>query len=201
MNGTPIDNDIAFDMAANVTIAEDALIVDGWKPDDTNYEIKGMYKVAGNTTGGSTFGTNGNARKAVAAAIGMLKADKIYSMGWNLTLNHAEHAKLMASCNSSGVEEYDQVLKLLNYGGVGGQIFETSNIAAGTGMVSPVATPANIRFFDLVEAQRPKHELWFEEPKNTGPVKARLLGAVVPRFKHLDSSDEDDCICTITGIA
>lgn len=200
LNGTPIDNDIAFDMAANVTLAEDELIVSGWKPDGTNYEINGMYNVANNTHNGGDFGTNGEARKAVAAAIGLLKADKIYSTAWNLTLNHVQYAELLASCNTSGVEEYDQVMKLLNRGGSGGQIFESSNMTVDCGMVSPIASPANIRFFDLVEAQRPKHEIWFEDPKDTGPVKARLLGAVVPRFKHLDGSGKDDCICTLTTI-
>lgn len=201
LNGTPIDSDMAFDMAANVTAAEDALIIDGWKPDGTNYEIKGMYQIADNTFAGSSFATYGNALATTANAIGLLRADKIYSMGWNLTLNHVQHAELTASYASTGVSEYEQVLKQLNYGGSGGQIFESSNIAAGTGMISPVATPANIRFFDLVEAQRPKHELWFEEPKNSGPVKSRLLGAVVPRFKHPDATDGlDNCICTLTEI-
>lgn len=199
LNGNPIDTDMAFDMAANVTIAEDALIIDGWKPNASDYEIDGMFNVADNTFGGASFGTNGSARKAVAAAIGLLKADKIYSTAWNLTLNHVQHSELMAS-TADGVDEYDQVLRLLNRGGAGGQIFESGNIAAGNGMVSPIATPANVRFFDLVEAQRPTHELWFEEPKKTGPVKVRLLGAVVPRFKHLDGSGKDPCICTLTGI-
>jgi hypothetical protein len=44
-----------------------------------------------------------------------------------------------------GVSEYDQVLNKLNIGGAGGQIFESSNIVAGTGMVSPVASSSNIR--------------------------------------------------------
>jgi len=199
LNGTPIDNDMAFDMAANITAAEDALIIDGWKPDGTNYEIYGMYQIANNTYAGSSFATYGNALSTVANAIGLLRADKIYSMGWNLTLNHVQHAELTASYSTNGISEYEQVLKQLNYGGAGGQIFESSNIAAATGMISPVATPANIRFFDLVEARVPKYELWFEDPKDTGPVKSRLLGAVVPRFKHV-SSNADDCICTLTGI-
>jgi len=46
MSGVPIDSDMAMDMAANITAAEDALIIDGWKPDGTNYEILGMYPVS-----------------------------------------------------------------------------------------------------------------------------------------------------------
>ena len=199
--GVPVDSDMSMDMAANIAAAEDELIISGWKPDGTNYEILGMYQVADNTYAGSSFATYGNALAAVGNAIGLLKADKIYSQGWNLTLNYVQAAELMVSTSPMGVSEYAQVIERLNLGGAGGQIFETSAVTAGTGMVSPVASPSNIRFFDLIEAQAPKHELWFEEPKNTGPVKSRLLGAVVPRFKHQDADDDlDNCICTLTGI-
>ncbi|MHC1599552.1 MAG: encapsulin [Candidatus Methanospirareceae archaeon] len=202
MSGIPIDSDMAMDMAANITAAEDAIIIDGWKPDGTNYETLGMYQIADNTYAGSGFETYGNALSTVANGIGELRADKIYSMGWNLTLNHVQYAELTASYSTNGISEYEQVMKLLNYGGAGGQILETSNVTAGTGMLSPVASTSNLRFFDLIEAQAPKHELWFEDPKDTGPIKSRLLGAVVPRFKHLDTSTpaKDPCICTLTGI-
>ena len=199
LNGTPIDNDMAFDMAANVAAAEDEMIINGWKPDGTNYETVGMYQVANNTFGGADFGTYGNAIAAVAGAIGMLRADKIYSQGWNLTLNYVQYAQLVGSQSAMGTPEYEQVVKMLNMNGTGGQIFESGQIDATYGMVSPVASPANIRFFDLVEAQRPKYELWFEDPKESGPIKSRLLGAVVPRFKHI-SGGKDDCICTLSGI-
>ena len=199
LNGTPIDNDMAFDMAANVAAAEDAMIINGWIPDGANYETLGMFQVAGNTFAGSSFATYGNAIAAVAGAIGELRATKIYSQGWNMTLNYTQYAELVGSQSPMGISEYEQVVKMLNMNGAGGQIFESSNIVAGNGMISPVASSANIRFFDLVEAQRPKYELWFEDPKDSGPIKSRLLGAVVPRFKHLSSS-QDDCICTLTGI-
>ena len=201
LNGTPIDSDMSLDMAANIAEAENTLIIDGWKPDGTNYEILGMYQVANNTYGGSSFATYGNALNTVGNAIGLLKEDKIYSQGWNLTLNHVQAAELMVSTSPMGISEYAQVIERLNLGGAGGQIFETSAITAGLGMVSPVATSSNLRFFDLIEAQKPLHELWFEDPKKTGPVKSRILGAVVPRFKHPDAStSKDPCICKLTGI-
>jgi len=203
LNGTPIDNDMAFDMAANVAAAEDAMIINGWNPDGggANFETLGMYQVADNTFGGSSFATYGNALLAVSGAIGELREDKIYSQGWNLTLHYDQYAELVGSNSPMGISEYEQVVKMLNMSGAGGQIFESSNIATGTGMVSPVASPANVRFFDLVEAQRPKYELWFEDPKESGPIKSRLLGAVVPRFKHVDAATKlDPCICTLSGI-
>lgn len=200
--GVPIDNDIAIDMAANVAAKEDALIIDGWKPDGTNYALKGMYKVANNTFGGASFGTVGNALAAVANAISLLRADKIYSVGWNLVLNPVQYGELEASYSTTLGLEYDAVLKMLNRNAPGnpGRVYESSNITAGTGMVAPVATPANKRFFDLVVAQEPKHDVWYETSEETGPIRARLVGALVPRFKHLDGSDLDNCICTLTGI-
>jgi len=200
--GVPIDNDIAIDMAANVAAKEDALIIDGWKPDGTNYALKGMYKVANNTFGGADFGTVGNALAAVANAISLLRADKIYSVGWNLLLNPVQYGELEASYSTTLGLEYDAVLKMLNRNAPGnpGRVYESSNLAATTGMVAPVATPANKRFFDLIVAQEPKHDVWYETSEETGPIRARLVGALVPRFKHLNGSDLDNCICTLTGI-
>ena len=200
--GVSIANDIAIDMAANIAEKEDAMIVNGWKPDGTNYAVKGMYQVAANTYGGASFGTVGSALAAVANAIALLRADKIYSVGWNLVLNPVQYGELEASYSTTLGLEYDAVLKMLNRNAPGapGRIYESSNITAGTGMVAPVATAANKRFFDLVIAQEPKHDLWYETSPDTGPIHVRLLGAVVPRFKHLDSSSEDVCICTLTSI-
>lgn len=200
--GVAIDNDIAIDMAANVAAKEDALIIDGWKPDGTNYALKGMYKVANNTFGGADFGTVGSALAAVANAISLLRADKIYSVGWNLVLNPVQYGEVEASYSTTLGLEYDAVLKMLNRNAPGspGRIYESSNITAGTGMVAPVATAANKRFFDLVIAQEPKHDVWYETSEETGPIRARLVGALVPRFKHLNGSDLDNCICTLTGI-
>ena len=200
--GVPIDNDIAIDMAANVAEKEDAMIINGWAPDGSNYYVKGMYQVANNTYGGAGFETAGKALAAVANAIALLRADKIYSVGWNLVLNPVQYGELDASYSTTLGLEYDAVLKMLNRNAPGspGRIYESSSIVAGTGMVAPVATAANKRFFDLVIAQEPKHDIWYETSEDTGPIRARLLGALVPRFKHLDGSDLDNCICTLTGI-
>ena len=201
--GVSIANDIAIDMAANIAEKEDAMIINGWKPDGTNYAIKGMYQVANNDySTASSFGTVGKALAAVANAIALLRADKIYSVGWNLVLNQVQYGELEASYSTTLGLEYDAVLKMLNRNAPGapGRVYESSSIDAGYGMVAPVATAANKRFFDLVVAQEPKHDIWYETSPDTGPIRARLLGALVPRFKHLDSSNLDNCICTLSGI-
>lgn len=204
LKGIPLEADIANDMAANVAVQQTALIVDGWKPDGTNYSINGMYNVANNSVTGSDFDTFGNALKTTAEAIAALKTDSIYSAGYNLSLSSLNFAELMGSYSSSGVSEYELVIKMLNTdtgGQAAGRVFEATDLAAGTGMVSPVASQENRRYFDLVEPLEPTHNLWYADGNvDNGDIKARLLGAMVPRFKHLNSSGKDNCICKITGL-
>jgi hypothetical protein len=202
--GIAIQNDLALDMAQNIALQQTKLIVDGWAPNGTTYTIKGCYQVADNTFGGADSGTFGNILKATAGAIAKLKEDKIYSMGYNLCLAPFNSGELDASIQY-GVSEYQLILDVLNKGfprGSGpGQIIECVDLAAGTGFVAPVATPANTRFFDIVETQVPTNELWYEGGnESSGDINVRQVGAMVPRFKHLNSSGVDPCVCTITGL-
>lgn len=200
--GIAIDSGIAADMAAKIAALEDTMIIQGWTADGTNYEINGMYQVANNSVAGSSFGTYGGAVTSIAAAFGALSTDKIYSMGWNLTLHPTQYYELMGSYSTSGLWEYNQVIEMLNTNAPGkpGTVFVSTDMTDGTGMVSPVATPANMRFFDLIEAYAPTFDTWIEGSQKTGPIHVRLLGALVPRFKHLDGSNLDDCICKLTTI-
>ena len=202
MAGTAIDSDMAVEMAVQIATKEDAYIIQGWSKDGSNYDIPGMYQVANNTVSGTTWATPGNPNANVAAAIAALKADKIYSLGWNLGLHPDQYAELDGSILTSGAEEYELVLKKINRGTVGnpGMIYETTNISTGTAMVSPVATPANQRFFEYIEAQRPMHDVWYPSSEKTGPIQARLTSAIGLRFKHLNASNKTNAICTITGI-
>lgn len=203
LRGIPLENDIANDMAAKVAAQMTTLIVQGWKPDGTNYAIKGMFQVANNTVTGYDFDTFGNALKTVAEAIGKLKEDGVYSAGYNLCLSSLNYAELLGSYSSAGISEYEAVLNMLNSDANGrvGRIFECSDLAAGTGMVAPVASQENRRYFDIVEPLEPTFSLWYSDGNTeSGDVKTRLLGAAVPRFKHLNSSGKDNCICTITGL-
>jgi uncharacterized linocin/CFP29 family protein len=204
LKGIPIENDVSTDMTANIVREQDKLIIDGWKPDGTNYEIKGMYNVAGNSVSASDGGTYGNLKAAVISGISLLKEDGVYSNGYNLSLAPFNYAELMDSENSYGKEEYDAILRALNtnLSTPVGRIFEAPDLAAGTGMISPVATQENRRFFDLIETQPIMNNLWFADGnEKTGDIKMQQVGAIVPRFKHLDPSTMTDvCICKITGL-
>jgi hypothetical protein len=205
LKGVKVQNDLAEDMAAAIALHQSKIIVDGWAPKGSSYEIKGMFQVAANDFSGSDSGTYGNMLKNVAGAISKLKTAKIYSAGYNLTLPSFNYAELDASVSTAGISEADQVLKVLNRaapnGQTPGQIIESVDLSAGYGMVSPVATPENIRFMDIVETQIPVNQLWYKDGNiDSGDIMVRQVGALVPRFKHLTVSATDPCICTISGM-
>lgn len=196
-NGTKIESDSAAEMAANISVEQDTNGIQSWKPDGTNVEIDGLYSVAGNTYAGATFGTYGNAILAATNAKKELKADNIRSNAYNLTLHGDQYAELEGSLSTTGVEEMPQVKRIL---GAGGEVFESNDLTAGTGMVTPIASQENKRFFDLVEAQAPINRVFVIGDPETSPVHIRQVAAMTQRFKHLDSSDNDACVCTVTGI-
>jgi hypothetical protein len=192
-------------MAVNVAIQQNKLVVDGWAPNGTDYLIKGMYQVAKNSVSGADSGTFGNMLKNVSAAIKTLKStEKIVSRGYNVGLAPFNAAELDASIQY-GVSEYQLIMDLINKGfpkGTGpGQIIECDDLTAGTGFVAPVPTPENLRFFDLAEPQIPVNQVWYQDGNiESGDIKVRQIGAMVPRFKHQTATATDPCVCTITGM-
>lgn len=201
-NGTKIDADAAQEMASNISIEQDVNGIMAWKPNGTDVEIDGLYTVAGNTFAGATFATYGNAIKAVAGAKKELKADNIRSVAYNMTLHGDQFAELDASESTTGLEEWGKVRRILNNGVENGpgMILESNDLTAGTAMVTPIASQENKRFFDLIEAQAPMNRVFVVGDPETSPVHIRQVSAMTQRFKHLDSSDNDPCVCTLTGI-
>jgi len=196
-NGTNIESDASAEMAANISVEQDTNGIAGWKPNGTDVEIDGLYSVAGNTYSGASFATYGNAIAAVAGAKKLLKADNIRSPAYNLTLNGDQFAELDASESTSGIEEWGKVERML---GEGGAIFESNDLATSTGMVTPIASQENKRFFDLIEAQAPTNRVFVIGDPETSPVHIRQVAAFTQRYKHLDSSDLDPCVCSVISI-
>ncbi len=201
-NGTNIEADIAIEMASNISSEQDTNGIAGWKPDGTNIEIDGLYSVAGNTYAGATFATYGNAILAATNGKKMLKADNVISTAYNMTLHGDQFAELDGSLSTSGVEEYKQVLRVLNNGNLAGegQILESNDLTAGTAMITPIASQVNRRYFDIIEAYKPTNRVFIIGDEETSPTHIRQVAALTQRFKHLDSSDNDPCVCTVTGI-
>lgn len=206
-NGITLESDISTDMTSKIAREQDRIVAMGWKPQGTTYLIKGMYQVAGNTIAGADSGTYGNTKKAVSGAIGKLKEDGIYSQGYNLGLASFNFNEVSDIENTTGKSEFDAIVTSLNRdvpnGGKPGWIYEVPDLASGTGMVSPVASQANIRFFDIIELQVPENDIYFETNSITSDIMMSQTGAMVPRFKHLGinaAAGTDPCICTITAL-
>lgn len=202
-NGVPISADLAFDMTRKNNQAVDALVIDGWKPDGTNYEIKGMYQTGGTAVTGSDFDTSGNAMATVTSAISSLVAAGIDSPAYNLVLNPTQFAQLDKNIISNVGPEMDIVLRKLNPGYPGqivGRVFQRSDITAGTGFIAPAALDSNRAYFDLIETVAPVHHAWYQDGNaETGDVVVEQYTCVVPRFKHL-SSGTDAAIGKISSI-
>jgi hypothetical protein len=79
-------------------------------------------------------------------------------------------------------------------------ILESNDLTTGTAMVTPIASQVNRKYFDLIEAQAPMNRVFVVGDPDTSPVHIRQVAALTQRFKHLDSSGNDPCVCTITRI-
>jgi uncharacterized linocin/CFP29 family protein len=184
LKGLAIDADVAIQAAYKVAYAEDQLMLQGWAPDGTNYKINGLYQSANQTESTSDdFGTYGNAKDKVAAAIALAEAASVYGP-YNLVLNPAQDNELLASESTTGKSELETVLRMLNKNSPTqtGQVYSSSIMTAATGMLLPVA---NSVYFDYVEAQGPVNDIGEDSkaPKFS-PLYGNVLEAIVPRIKY-----------------
>ncbi len=195
LKGITIDSDAALACTDLIADAENTLFINGWRPAATgSYKVAGLYTSTGVNTEGTAedFGTYGNALEKVALGMGQLQEDKVYGP-YNLSLHPTQYNELIKSVSSGGFSEWDQVLKALNQnsGGQVGQIFSTTALTAGTGMLTGIGK----KYFDYVEAQPIKNELGMDSAHpDTGPIIGNLYQAVVPRIKKVEA------VCTLTAI-
>jgi uncharacterized linocin/CFP29 family protein len=184
LKGLAIDADVAIQAAYKVAYAEDQLMLQGWAPDGTNYKINGLYQSANQTESTSDdFGTYGNAKDKVSAAIALAEAASVYGP-YNLVLNPTQDNELLASESTTGKSELETVLRMLNKNSPTqvGQVYSSSIMTAATGMLLPVA---NSVYFDYVEAQGPVNDIGEDSkaPKFS-PLYGNVLEAIVPRIKY-----------------
>ncbi|MBC2746201.1 MAG: bacteriocin family protein [ANME-2 cluster archaeon] len=184
LKGQSIDADVAITAAYKVAYAEDQLFLMGWAPDGTNYKIKGLYQSANQTESTSKdFGTYGNAKDKVGAAISLAEAVSVYGP-YNIVLNPTQKNELVVSESTTGKSEWDTIIRILNENSNSniGQIYSSPIITAGTGMLLPVQ---NSIYFDYVEAQGPVNDIGQDSksPKFS-PIFGNVLEAIVPRIKY-----------------
>jgi len=143
--GYPLQSATADSASYKVMLQENAMLLNGYAADGTNYDIKGLYQSAGNTeTTSKDFGTAGNAMSKVQLAITKMLEDDIYGP-YNLVLNPVQFMELAVSVLGSGAgdREITMVKELLE----GGQIYSTPFQTVDTGML--LAQPGS-GFFEAV---------------------------------------------------
>ena len=172
--------------AYRVTNLENNVVINGYAPDGSNYEVKGLYQSVGQTTAGADFGTAGSAIATVQAALTLFDADDIYG-DFDLLLNPVQYNKLAVSvfgANKEGVAELPMVKEL-----IGGNIYKVPFLTAGTGMMN--AKP-NSAFAELVITQDLSYES--EILPKSKDLWGRVYEVLVPVIY------EADAFCSLTSI-
>lgn len=187
--GIAIDNAAMLSAAYVCAAKENDLLIQGWKPNGSTYEINGLYNAAGNdysTT--KDFGTFGNATDAVAGAMALLLADGVEGVNFNLVLNPVQATELDASRSANGVPEKPDVLRQLNpvADSPPGSILYSSAMTAGKGMMVPVDPDGGM--IDLVVGMDFQNIPGTDSKMGSiSPYYMTVVGVVLPRIKQANS--------------
>jgi len=197
-NEIPISSDVALEMAGNVQKAVDDLIYQGFVFNGTNYDIKGLFQVAGTATTGAVTSTYGNTLISVNTAIADLETAGIYAPGYIFAMNPANYAET-ASQIQYGMSEMEQVMKVL---GQGGRIVKNSRVTKDYGLVFPAPLETSRQFFDIVETVPPEFDLYFKDNSKTSDIGVRLVTRLGLRWKHQSSSGTgtDVAVSKVSGL-
>lgn len=145
-HGVPLQTTVLDAASYRILGKEDDYLIDGWTKDGTNYEINGLYRSAGNTVGGATWGTATNISANIQTAIGTLLGVNILPP-YNLTVHPNEAVDLFALIAGTGIFYADLVHKMINFsfnpdnsmniaGSTPGKIFISQGMTAGTAMLT-----------------------------------------------------------------
>ena len=195
------DEGKAIDAAGAVSAAyvagkmEDAMIINGWAPDGTNYEVEGLYEAAGSSAAGATWATAGNCIKGVQKAISVLENLGV-SGPYHLLLHKDQAAELRGNVLTGSGREIKQVLEMMNNDDPDmkeGKVWQCYDMTAGNGILIPV-DPARV-YFELVNPVLMHTALGEDSKKpDTSPIFGHVWEVIVPIIKQATA------ICKITGI-
>lgn len=187
MSGSPLNTTNAESAAYKVATLEDILCILGYAADGTNYDINGLYNAAGNSEATALdYGTKANIETSINNTIALLLADNILPP-YNLTLHPDQFSQTLALIANTAVSYRQWIEQSL----MGGAIFVTPAIAAGTGMMSK-ADPEGM--FELVLAE----DLTVETETLSIKEGQNLFGRVYVR--GLPIVYDSNAICKMTQI-
>lgn len=193
--GKALDSAAAVSAAYVVGRKEDAMIINGWAPDGTTYEIKGFYQAAGTSVTGATFATAGNCIRSVQTGISALE-DLGVSGPFHLLL-HKDQAKELRGNVITGVgREILQVLEMMNNDDPNmhdGKIWQCHDMTAANGILIPV-DPARV-YFELVNPVLIHTELGVDSKKpESSAIYGHVWEVMVPIIKQATAICKIDTI-------
>lgn len=194
--GIMIDTSAAQSAAFVAGLKEDTLILQGWKPDGTNYTIPGLYQSAGNDYSSATvILTPGSLTTAVAGALGLMDDDNALAPAYNLTMNPAQYAHALAVRSAQGNLELPEVITLLNRGtpGGAGRVLSSKGLPATTALISPV-DPAR-RFIEIYQVKDFTTQLGMDSKM---PDTSKIYGSVwALTYPHIKQAN---ALCKLSNI-
>jgi len=145
LSGTPLNTTTAESAGYKVGLEEDTLLILGYSRDGTNYDINGLYNAAGNSEATSLdWGTAANIATSINNTIALLMTDNIFPP-YNLCVNPTQYNEAAVFVANTAVPYLTWIKER-----IGGDIYPTATITAGTGMM----TKANpIGLFEYVVAE------------------------------------------------
>lgn len=146
MMGTPLNVSNVESIAYRVALLEDALLLDGYAADGTNYDINGLYQGAGNSEGTALdWGTAANIITSINNCFTLMNADNITGP-FNVTLHPTQYNQARALIGTTD-RSYLQWIEDQLQGGI---VQWTPGQTAGTGLMSKAD---NAGFFDYILAE------------------------------------------------
>jgi len=182
--------------ARKVAEQEENLIFDGWRPDGTNYAIKGLTQAAANVITGGAITITGTMFGYVCDAISALEDDVVFgdNGAYNLAITPAIKAALLSKRYQNGDRELAQIKEILN----GGDIYTTPYIPAGVALVTPVDNSRqHFEFLNPVD-----YRVEFAEPKfqNLSNIEGISYELFTPVYMREHANGTTDAIAKITGL-
>lgn len=193
--GKALDAAGATSAAYVVGREEDAMLINGWAPDGTNYEVEGLYQAAGTSVTGASFGTAGNCIKSVQTGISALE-DLGVSGPYHFLLHKDQAAELRGNVISGVGREILQVLEMMNMDDPNvheGKIWQSYDMTAANGILIPV-DPARV-YFELVNPVLIHTALGEDSKKpDTSPIFGHVWEVIVPIIKQTTAICKIDTI-------
>jgi uncharacterized linocin/CFP29 family protein len=180
-----------------VGVLEDSYLINGWKPDATNYIEKGIYQIADNTATGAVTSTFGNATICISNAWDKLDEDNITGCNYNFLMHPTNFNEARKARSTNGVREWPDLLDLLNpYPNMPkGDIVKVfgGNLTVDTAVMAPV-DPVG-KYMDLVIGANYINDVYQNGPSaQFSPVGGITVSSLIARFTR------PAAICTVTSM-